>query len=45
MKIFNIAATGLSYFCAGASFAANQPIIGLTWIFCGIANHILSLMY
>lgn len=45
MKIFNITAIGLAYVCAGASFAANQPKLGLIWILVGIGNHFISLTW
>lgn len=45
MKIFSIAATGMAYFCAGASFACDMPVIGLVWVVLGGINHFISLAW
>jgi hypothetical protein len=45
MKIFSIAATGMAYFCAGASFACNMPVVGLVWVVLGGINHFISLAW
>ena len=45
MKIFNIVTTGLAYFCAGASFACNMPVIGAVWLVLGAVDHFISLAW